>query len=186
MKKLLVGVMALTMFGCGVDSLRRVGGQDAAPPEATPDVTRSPPKGRDAAGVTTTLRLQGTDIGAYRAVLAQVRDARVLVDGRPVDVELAGLVMNLARSEHAWPIGTFALPKDAQRVEIQIWFDDEGGYETDVSAGVLDLRIPPLRFDAPASSFAEHSHAVVHLNLNRSLKAQKRDLLLLPDFQVHY
>jgi len=130
--------------------------------------------------------LKGTDAEAFRSVLAQISGARVLVDGKPVDVQLTGGVLELARSGHAWSVGTFALPEGAQRVEVALTFDDYGGYETDAAAGVVNLRIPALRFDAPASYFGEHSHAVVHLNLARSLKPQGRELLMMPDFQIHY
>ena len=196
MKKLIVGVLAVTMFGCGVDSLRKVddgatpGGPstEARPGSPTPG---TPPGGNGngtVEGTRTALRIKGVDIGNYSALLAQVRDARVLVDGRRIDVEVDGDFVDLARDGHAWTVGTFALPAGAKQVEVELEFDDYGGFQTDSAAGMVNLRVPNVRFVAPAAYFAEHSHAVLHLNLNRSLQALDRagELQLLPDFQVHY
>lgn len=196
MRKLLAGLIAVSLFGCGTDGLRPVGEGEAQEP-ASPELpgARSPgtpPGGAGRGDVATTpteLKLKGVDLGAYRAMNVRVGDAKVMVDGRPVDVSFSADFVDLAaNANHAFTIGTFALPVDAERVQVELSFTDLGTFQSDAREGTVDLGVPPLQFEVPASYFAEHSHAVVHLNLARSLKSfeGEEQLLLLPDFQVHF
>ncbi len=196
MRKLLAGLVAVSMFGCGVDGLRPVeeGGVVHTPPPAEVPGARGPGtppggEGREAVATTTVaLKLKGVDRGDYSALMVRVGKARVMVDGKPVDVALSDQFLDLSKDEHAYTVGTFALPVDAAQVEAELEFTELGTYEASAVSGAVDLGIPPLQFQAPASYFAEHAHAVVHLSLGRSLKAFEGEdgLLLLPDFQVRY
>lgn len=197
MKRLMAALVVLTMVGCGgTDTTRSLEGPSAPPGEevavpGTPVTHEPEPPGAPEAGVTqqglpATLRLQGIDPGAYTALLGQVRSIEIHADGVEREVRLERSRVDLARAGHAWKLATFTIPEGAREVSVSLRFDDFGGYESAEGAGMVDLRVAPLRFTAPAEWFVEHGHAVVHLEVARSLLPRGEGRLLLPSFQVHY
>ncbi|HLT30153.1 MAG TPA: hypothetical protein VK013_08915 [Myxococcaceae bacterium] len=195
MKRLMAALVLLTMVGCGTDTTRSLDGPTAPPDEVAvpgtpvahePEPPEAPEPGVTQQGLRATLRLQGIGIGAYTAVLGQIRSVEVRVDGVEQEVRLERGSVDLARTGHAWKLATFTIPDGAREVSVALRFDDFGGYESSAGAGMVDLRVPPLRFSAPAENFIEHRHAVVHLDVARSLLDRGEGRLLLPSFQVHY
>ena len=196
MKRLMAALVVLTMVGCGgTDTTRSLDEPTAPPGEVAapgtpgahePEPPETPEPGVTQQGLRTTLRLRGVDTGAYTAVLGQIRSIEVMVDGVEQEVRLERGLVDLARAGHAWKVGTFTIPDGAKEVSVSLRFDDFGGFESAEGNGMVDLRVPPLRFSAPAESFVEHRHAVLHVDVQRSLLARGEGRLLLPSFQVHY
>lgn len=192
MKRLVAAVVVVTMVGCGgTDTTRSLERDLEAPGDVNAPTAPAQPGTPDDArdeGPTmqAMLRLRGVDLGAYTTLLGQVRAVEVEADGVRRDVRLEGKVFDLARSEHAWKLATFSIPEDAENVSVTLRFDNFGGWETADAAGFVDLRFAPVRFSAPAAWFSEHGHAVVDMELTRSLRDVGLGRLLMPSFQVRY
>ncbi len=132
------------------------------------------------------LRLKGAEVADYSQILVMVDAVEVLIDGRPARFELREEVINLAQVTHAWKVGTFRLPDAAREVEIALRFGPTAGTIGNAGAGTIDLRTAPLRFHSASGHLRFNQHAVVHLDVARSLVSRDTHPLLLPNFSVHY
>jgi hypothetical protein len=179
MKKLMlsvVGAAALMLGGCeGESRMREVPGPRPDFPE-------------EVQGQRFELRLKGVNNPGYTSALVQVRRLSVTtVDGQTLPVRLKSrFPMDLTQTEQAHLLGLFVVPEGVDRVQVEVELDDFGGYEEASGGGVIDTRVAPLRFEAPLAYLAERGHAVVHLDLGQSLRAQGEGRLLLPSLDVRY
>jgi hypothetical protein len=79
------------------------------------------------------------------------------------------------------------VPEGVSAVKVKLTFDDAGGWAQGGSAGTLDTRVAPVRFDAPVGSLAERGRAVLLLDVGRSLQPiSQEERLLLPTLEVNY
>jgi hypothetical protein len=134
------------------------------------------------------VRLLGANPGSLYAVYAEVKELEVTAAGKPVRSYLGQHDINLANVDHAWLLGTFSPPTDAQSVHIKVVLDDYGAWETLTgSAGYLDARNTAIEFDAPVRWLAERGHATVKLDLSRSLVKRADEVRRLhPQVQIAY
>lgn len=132
------------------------------------------------------LRLRGVGPGDYTEVLAMIHKVEVLIDGRPTRFELREEVINLANPAHAWLLGSFRLPDTITDVSVSIGFGPTAGTQSPTGPSAIDLRAGPMQFHAPAGHLRFNAHAVVELELQRSLVAGSEYPLLLPNFSVRY
>ncbi|WNG43235.1 hypothetical protein F0U60_03330 [Archangium minus] len=179
MKKLMLSVMGaavLVLAGCGGDSRTR----DVSEP--------SPEQPAEAQGKQYALRLKGVNNPGYASALVQVRRVSVTtVNGQALPVSLKSrFPMDLTHPEQAYLLGFFQVPEGLDRVQVEVEFDDFGGYEEAAGGGVIDTRVAPLRFEAPVTYLSEHGHVVVHLDLGQSLHELDEARLLLPSLDVRY
>jgi hypothetical protein len=179
MKKLMLwvvlGAAVLTLVGCGE-------GQTRAVTEPRPDFPE------ELQGQRFDLRLKGVNNPGYSSALVHVRRVSVFTaEGQPLPSRLkVRQAVNLTAPEHSHLIGRFVVPEGVERVAVEVELDDFGGYEVASGGGVIDTRVAPLRFEAPVAYLSERGHAVVHLDLGQSLRAQEESLLLLPSLDVRY
>jgi hypothetical protein len=102
-------------------------------------------------------------------------------------VRLAARTVDLTARDHAHLVGHFVVPEGVDRVQVTLAFDEFGGWEQGGSAGALDTRVAPLRFEAPVDSLSQRGRAVVLVDVAQSLQpVGQTELLLLPDLQVNY
>ncbi|WP_242344438.1 hypothetical protein [Anaeromyxobacter terrae] len=134
------------------------------------------------------LRLLGVANPGFDAVVLDLAEVSIEVDGAPLAIDLSRVTtMDLTRADQAWDLGTFALPPPGTVAHVRIVLDDVGAWEEGAEAGALDVCGLPIEFDAPAEWLALRGHAVVHLDLSRSiLKVDAQDAILLPQLQVRY
>jgi hypothetical protein len=153
------------------------------PPSTAPSDTAAP---GELAGMAA-LRLLGVVNPGYTSVFLSVSDVQVWVDGSPVAVNLGDVLMpmDLANGDQAWLLGRFALPPAGEVVKVKIVLDDFGAFEG-MGAGDIDARGLPIEYTVPSDWFQPRRHAVIHLDLTRSLVAEGDSKLLLPDFQLFF
>lgn len=134
------------------------------------------------------LRLKGVNNPGYASALVQVRRVSITTpEGQALPVQLkARFPMDLTQTEQAYLLGTFPVPEGVDRVAVEVEFDDFGGYEQGSGGGVIDTRVAPLRFESPLAYLSQRGHAVVHLDLSQSLRAQGESRLMLPSLDVRY
>ncbi|QRN96763.1 hypothetical protein JRI60_48610 [Archangium violaceum] len=179
MKKLMLsamGAVALVLASCGE------AGRTQEAPGPRPDFPE------ELQGQRFELRLKGVNNPGYASALVQVRRISVTtMEGYSLPTRLKSRQsMDLTNPEQAYLIGRFVVPEGVDRVKVEVEFDDFGGYEDAASGGVIDTRVAPLRFESPVAYLAERGHAVVHLDLGQSLRAQGEARLLLPSLDVRY
>jgi hypothetical protein len=135
----------------------------------------------------TELRLRGVDAAGYRAVLLDIKDLRVVADGRTLEVMPAEVRLDLGDENRSLVIGTVDVPRGAQRVQVSVTLDDAGAFERKDEAGDIDIRGVPLEFTTTAAQLAQHARADMELDLGRSLHDRGPERrLLVPDLSVHY
>ena len=178
MKKLMLsvlGAVALSLTGCGEGQTREA----AAPRPDFPEELQ---------GQRIELRLKGVNNPGYGSALVQVRRLSVTTpQGQALPTRLKSRqTLELTNPEHSHLVGRFVVPEGVERVNVEVEFDDFGGYEADSGGGVIDTRVAPLRFEAPVAYLSERGRAVVHLDLGLSLRAQGESRLLLPSLDVRY
>ena len=188
-------LLALAAVACGGNGPKKVS-TDQTPTSDPPAVeTPAAPLAADATNPVTTsepqsatLRILGVDNPGFDAVLVDLAEVSVQVDGTPADIDLSRVTaMDLTRDDHAWDLGSFALPPPGSVAHVRIVLDDVGAWEQGGEAGGLDACGRPIEFDAPAEWLALRGHAVVHLDLARSiLLVDEDDAILLPQLQVRY
>lgn len=139
-------------------------------------------------GLHAELRLMGVNNPDYSAVLVQVRRLTVTTpEGAALPVRLeARRAVELTTPGHAHLVGRFVVPEGVERVAVEVEFDDFGGWEQGGSGGVLDMRVAPLRFEAPVDYLTRRGRAVVHLDLEQSLVALGEGKLLQPALDVRH
>jgi hypothetical protein len=134
------------------------------------------------------LRVRGSDTQGG-SVFLKVREVEVTLNGRSLAVQASRMgVLDLGNTAQAWLLGTFEVPTSAEAVHVRIRFDDYGAFQGGASgAGSVDARTRAIEFDAPVQSLALRGHAVVQLDVQRSLlpTAAGRGLLL-PVVKVQY
>ena len=181
MKKLMLSVMgaaALALAGCGASQ----------PSES--EWSPSPDFAADVVGPRFELRLKGENNPGYGSALVQVRRLSVTTpEGQPLPVRLKSrqpLELTLAEQSHL--VGLFVVPEgvSVERVRVEVEFDDFGGWEKGEGGGVIDTRVAPLRFESPLAYLTRRGRAVVHLNLDTSLRPAGEARLLLPALDVRY
>jgi hypothetical protein len=70
-------------------------------------------------------------------------------------------------------------------VEVSMRLDAFGGFEG-AEAGALDSRASLFRLKLPVEKLMQRGHAVIHLDLERSLLGKGENRLLLPTYQIKY
>lgn len=188
-------LLALAAVACGGNG-PKVRTTDQTPTSDSPAVeTPTVPLADDASNPVTTsepqsatLRILGVNNPGFDAVLVDLAEVSVEVAGTPADIDLSRVTaMDLTRGDHAWDLGSFALPPPGSVAHVRIVLDDVGAWEQGGEAGGLDACGRPIEFDAPAEWLALRGHAVVHLDLARSiLLVDEDDAILLPQLQVRY
>jgi hypothetical protein len=190
-------LLSLAAIACGGTSPKGKTGPAGSPGEPAIETPTTPPPDDTVGAVdpTTslepqlaTLRLLGVANPGFDAVVLDLAAVSVEVDGAPLAIDLSRVTtMDLTRADHAWDLGTFALPPPGTVAHVRIVLDDVGAWEQSGAAGALDACGLPIEFDAPAEWLALRGHAVVHLDLGRSvLKVGAEDAILLPQLQVRY
>ena len=115
------------------------------------------------------IRLLGANPGALSAVLLDVKDLSVSLEGKALDVKPGQRNLDLAQPNQAWLVGSFRAPEGSSPFHVAIQLDDFGGYQSADDAGFIDGRYAKVELDAPRAWLAGHGSATVELDVSRSL-----------------
>jgi len=135
------------------------------------------------------LRFRSENSGGFQFLELAIKEIRMVADGREVPVRLMAGSPDYLAPNHAPLVAELGLPTGAQAFQVEVVFDDFGAFETDTSQGFIDARIAPLSFEGTRDDLFTAGHAVVHLDLQRSLaedSAAPEQRLLLPNVNVRF
>ncbi|HET8733803.1 MAG TPA: hypothetical protein VFM45_08530 [Anaeromyxobacteraceae bacterium] len=154
-----------------------------ATPAASPVLTPEPAATASRAFI----RLLGTDNPGYDALLADVAHVSVEVNGAAVALDYSGVQrMDLTNATQAWRVASFAMPPAGSTVHVTVALDEPAIWERAGASGDLDTCGKAIEFTAPAEWFALRGHAVIVLDLGRSITGPAATPVLLPNLQVMY
>ena len=139
-------------------------------------------------GFVAVLRMRGENPQGVSGLFLGMKDVKVFAGGKELAVSAPrDAVMNLANATHAWELGRFTVPAGTTSVQVAMQIDDYGGFESAGRSGTVNARTAPITFEATAEQLAVHGHAVVHLNVDRSLfDVGNGERLLLPKVTVRH
>lgn len=168
-----------TSQGTGVTPPPPATAKPAADPALLPETTTTPARAF--------IRILGAANPGFEALLADVASITVEVDGAAVPLDFTGVqTMDLTNPDQAWRVASFAMPAPGSKVHVSIQLDDPASWERAGAAGDLDTCGPPIEFTAPAEWFALRGHAVIVLDLGRSIIGAPDHAALLPNLQVRF
>lgn len=181
-------LLAITLLAaCGGGSTTTSQRAGDAPPPGTAAPAADPILTPESTPTRAFLRMLGANDPGYDAILADVAMVVVEVDGVAVPLDFSGAqIMDLTNEGHAWRIASFEMPPPGSMVQVTVRLDDPAHWERGGEAGELDTCGLPITFSAPAEWFALRGHAVIVLDLARSILEVEGDALLLPNLQVRY
>jgi hypothetical protein len=161
-----------------------------APPDtATGGDTTSPAgtNGTTPAPLTGELRLLGVDQGAFDSARVKVKSVEAIASGTALQV--SGLVdgIDLGVPTQAWLLGTFTVPPAADAVEVKVVFEDAGAFDAGAAHGTIDSGCTVIVATLPVKLLALRGHAVVHLDVARSVvRIHDAAALLVPQFELAF
>jgi hypothetical protein len=160
--------MAALVSGCG-------------PEERTRDLPGAPPAMFE-------LRMLGVGQGDLSSALISVSSVTASARGAPLEVEPVLDTVELTQPDQAWLLGRVRVPEGVERVDFDVRFDDAGGYESKLQSGAVASRRAEIAWSAPVTWLRTHGHAVIHLDLERSLVATGAadSRRLIPAASIHY
>ncbi|WP_163866185.1 hypothetical protein [Myxococcus eversor] len=138
------------------------------------------------------LRLQGTT-SRFSTTYLSASAVQVTLEGAQLRTELlpSSQEMDVADPTHAHLVAWFWLTSEQVRdgvLEATVILDDFGAFEaTDGSAGFVDAREAPLRLKLQGDALERNGRAVIHIDLDRSLGAERQGSRpLLPHLRLVY
>jgi hypothetical protein len=115
------------------------------------------------------VRLLGSSPGDLTAAVLAVGGVTATTRGVPLDVEPMQDAVDLTNTHQAWLIGRVRVPEGVEAVDLTVQFDEAGGYESRADNGAVDTRLAAVAWHAPVTWLRTNGHAVVDLDLQRSL-----------------
>jgi hypothetical protein len=134
------------------------------------------------------IMIRGTDAGAFEHFFVTAPGLEVSAGaGAAIPVALdAGGPLDLTTSDHAFAVGTAAIPAGTSRIVATLPF---ATVQANLASGsaLLDLCTAPLRIVFSADQVdPTRCHVVVHLDLARSVGTQGSGGAFLPNFTVQF
>ncbi|HET9596721.1 MAG TPA: hypothetical protein VFP65_14125 [Anaeromyxobacteraceae bacterium] len=146
---LLAGLLLLAA-ACG----GRSGAASTAQPESLP--------GRGA------IRLLGVGPSDLDSILLDVESVELSCDGNALASTRDAGPFELTRHDNAWLLALFDMPAQGT-IHVKIKLAGSGRWAAKGAYGAIDARGDAIEFDAPVGWFDRERHAVVQLDLARSL-----------------
>lgn len=135
------------------------------------------------------LRITGEDAAAFRYFL--LHPDLVSVSAGKVELQVTDVAerVDLAQAGHAPLLGRFKVPAGVTEVQVSVLFDEYGDYDRGEGAAWFQVARAPIRFTAPVKTLQQRGHAVIHLNLARSMvegRAGRGEKMLMPSLDVRF
>jgi hypothetical protein len=133
------------------------------------------------------LRLLGVDQASFTSARVKVKSVEASANGAPIAI--GGLVdgIDLGVPTQAWLLGTFTVPPSADAVDVKVVFEDAGAYDAGAEHGTIDSGCTAIVATVPVKLLALRGHAVIHLDVSRSLvRISDGAAMLVPQFELAF
>jgi hypothetical protein len=144
--------------------------------------TATPP---DAADGSFNLRLQGVDNGDFKSMMLRVKAVEVRANGMVLANTLMTSQMDLTTASQAFLLANFRAPAGVEEVEFTVAFDSATA-ATAAKTFDVDLGCEVVRLNAKVKLLQQRNHAVIFLDLARSLAKAGTGMGFAPHLQLVY
>ena len=132
------------------------------------------------------LRLAGVDKGSFVSARMRIQSVQVTSGGVVLANAPHTPEVDLAEMGQSYLLASFQPPAGVEEVEFAVSFES-GTVATETASFSVDSRCQTLRLAGKVSKIAERKHAVIHLDLSRSLvKVSESAAMLVPQFKVDF
>jgi hypothetical protein len=131
------------------------------------------------------LRLQGMDVGDLESVLVRLKAVEVRANGTVLANTLMTPEMDLVNVAHGFLLTTFRAPAGVEEVDLSVAFDSARATRAKHVLDV-DLGCEVVRVKAKVKLLEQRHHAVIFLDLARSLAKVGTGMGFAPRLQLVY
>ncbi|MFL5360127.1 MAG: hypothetical protein ACJ78U_04105 [Myxococcales bacterium] len=131
------------------------------------------------------VRLRGVDIGDLESLLLRVKAVEVRANGMVLANTLMTSQMDLTTVAQAFLLTTFRAPAGVEEVEIRVALDS-AMVSTGTQTLDVDLGCEVVRVNAKVKLLQQRNHAVIFLDLARSLAKAGTAMAFAPHLQLVY
>jgi hypothetical protein len=114
------------------------------------------------------IRLLGMGPSDLDSVLLDAESVDLSCDGKPLASTRDAGPFELTRYDNAWLLALFDMP-DRGTIHVRVKLAKAGTWARKGAYGAIDARGAVIEFDAPVAWFDRERHAVIQLDLGRSL-----------------
>lgn len=136
-------------------------------------------------GPTFSLRIKGTDLGDYRRAKLDVATVQVRGPNGVLATRVMTTEIDLAAVDQAWLLSSFQVPAGIDDVEFVVSFAG-GQVVTAKGAFDVDAACSTLRITGKVQNIAQRKHAVIQMDVARSVVAGGAGWTLVPHYQLVY
>ncbi|MFL5432624.1 MAG: hypothetical protein ACJ79M_23630, partial [Myxococcales bacterium] len=131
------------------------------------------------------VRLRGVDVGDLESLLLRVKAVEVRANGMVLANTLMTSQMDLTTVAQAFLLTTFRAPAGVQEVEVRVALDS-AMVSTGTQTLDVDLGCEVVRVNAKVKLLQQRNHAVIFLDLARSLAKAGTAMAFAPHLQLVY
>jgi len=131
------------------------------------------------------VRLQGMDVGDLESLLLRVKAVEVRANGMVLANTLMTSQMDLTTVAQAFLLTTFRAPSSVEEVEVRVALDSATA-STAKQTFDVDLGCEVVRVNAKVKLLQQRNHAVIFLDLARSLAKAGTAMAFAPHLQLVY
>jgi len=131
------------------------------------------------------LRLQGMDAGGLESLFLRVKGVEVRANGMVLANALMTSQMDLTVANNAFLLTTFKAPAGVEEVEVAVALDSATAVMPKESFDV-DLQCEVIRLNAKVKLLEQRHHAVIFLDLARSLGKVGTNMAFAPHLHLVY
>ena len=138
-----------------------------------------------APGPSFSLRILGTDVGEFRRASLDVAAVQVKGPQGLLASKVMTTQVDLSQANEAWLLSSFHVPEGVDEVEFVVSFS--GGHVEIANRTMdLDAGCSTLHLRGRVNSIAQRRHAVIQVDVARSLIPGPPGFVLVPQYQLVY
>ena len=149
----------------------------------------------DATGVTSTpdwvhdrtaeLRLLGVDSASYARAALYLAEVEVKASGKVLETKNSQAFVDLATASQAWLLGRVQVPDGEKELELRVRFKAQGGdFLRGTQHGAIDGGCAEIRIVVPVKGLEARGHAVLHVDVEESLRRNGEMRVFLPQLKL--
>lgn len=131
------------------------------------------------------LRLLGVNPGPIASARMRIEAVQVRAGTKVLARGVSTPEVELAETKQAWLLTTFQVPAGVEEVQVSVAFRS-GTFDAARQSGDVDVSCATIEVPVKVSLLAPRNHAVIQLDLARSLVAAGGQMKLVPQVQMQY